>query len=333
MTDTVKSAVMTAPHQIREVERETHPPCPGEVELRVGYVGICGTDLHAYYGGATVFDFPVVFGHEFSAQVVRYGAGVQHLEAGQWVAVAPLLSCGNCSFCSTGNNHLCEGRIIFGAKADGALRERLTLPSEILYPLPASVSPQEGALGEPLAVAIHAVNQAGRNLEGKDTIISGAGAIGLLIALVLEKIGANQILLLEIDEERRSFAQNLGFQVAHPKDAPPSAADCLFIATGASEAIAAIPELLAPLGVCVVVGIIPQAKLNWVQLLFKEGSVSTSRYFTFDDYQEAIRLLNIPGFKAKSLIEEQVAFGELFVEEGRMVMDRAQQVMRLLIKL
>jgi threonine dehydrogenase-like Zn-dependent dehydrogenase len=207
------------------------------------------------------------------------------------------------------------------------------MPSEVVYPLPAGVSPREGALGEPLAVAVHAVNQPGRNLEGANIIISGAGAIGTLIALVMEQRGANQILLLEVDEERRLFAQELGFRVARPEEASPSTADCLFIATGAAEAIHAIPELLAPLGVGVVVGILRDAPLDWIQLLYKEGSVMTSRYFTLQDYQEAIQLLGAPGFKAKSLIQEQVAFTDLFVDEGKKVMDRAQQVMRLLIKM
>ena len=333
MTHTVKSAAMTAPYQIRAVERDIKPPDRGEVELRVGYVGICGTDLHTYLGGASIFEFPVVFGHEFSAQVLRCGADVDHLQQGQWVGVAPLLSCGDCSFCSTGNNHLCKQRIIFGAVVDGALRERLIMPAEVVFQLPAGVSPAQGALGEPLAVAVHAVNQSKRNLERTNIIISGAGAIGLLIAMVVEQRGANQILLLDVDEKRRLFAQELGFQTAHPKEAPSSTADCLFIATGAAEAIAAIPELLSPLGVGVIVGIIHETELNWIQLLFKEGSITTSRYFTLRDYQEAIQLLGISGFKAKSLIQGQVAFAELFVNDGKKVMSQAQQVLRLLIKM
>jgi 2-desacetyl-2-hydroxyethyl bacteriochlorophyllide A dehydrogenase len=333
MADTVKAAVMTSPYHIKAAERQIEPPGPGEVELRVGYVGICGTDLHAYRGGETIFNFPIVFGHEFSAQVLRCGANVDHLDEGQWVGVAPLLVCGECSFCRAGSSHLCEQRTIFGAIADGALRERLIMPSEVAYPLPSGVSPPEGALGEPLAVAVHAVNRSGRNLEGANTVISGAGTIGVLIALVLEQRRANQILLLEIDEQRRLFAQDLGFQVAHPDEAPTSTADCLFVATGAAEAMAAIPELLAPLGMAVVVGIISDAQINWLNLLFKEGSVTTSRYFTFQDYQEAIRLLGTPGFKAKSLIQKQVAFAELFIDEGQKVMNQAQQVMRLLVKM
>ena len=129
------------------------------------------------------------------------------------------------------------------------------------------------------------------------------------------------------------YAQALGFHVSHPEEAPSSTADCLFIATGAIEAIAAIPELLAPLGTAVVVGIISEARLNWFHLLLKEGIVTTSRYFTLNDYQEAIQLLGTPGFKAKSLIQEQAAFEELFIDEGQKVMNRAQQVMRLLIKM
>jgi threonine dehydrogenase-like Zn-dependent dehydrogenase len=140
-------------------------------------------------------------------------------------------------------------------------------------------------------------------------------------------------MLLEVDDERRLFAQSLGFQVARPEETPASTADCLFIATGATEAMTAIPELLAPLGVAVVVGILPNAHINWLDLLLKEGSVTTSRYFTFQDYQEAIRLLSMPGFKAKSLVQAQLTFEDLFVDEGQKVMNRAQQVMRLLIKM
>jgi 2-desacetyl-2-hydroxyethyl bacteriochlorophyllide A dehydrogenase len=333
MIDTVRAAVMTAPHQIKAIEREIKPPGPGEVELQVGYVGLCGTDLHAYQGGSSIFNFPIVFGHEFSAKILRLGKGVTHLEEGQWVGVAPLLSCGGCPYCLAGNNHLCEGRIIFGAQIDGALRERLTMPSETLYPLPSNVSPREGILGEPLAVAVHAVNQAGGNIKGGTATVSGAGAIGLLIALVLKNRGANTIMVLEINEVRRSFAQKLGFQVAHPKDAPTSAVNCLFIATGASEAIAAIPDLLAPHGTAVVAGILSEAPINWLELLFKEASITTSRYFTFQDYQEAIQLLNSPGFKAKEIIQEQVSFSDQFIVDSHKFMSRAQQVLRLVIKM
>jgi 2-desacetyl-2-hydroxyethyl bacteriochlorophyllide A dehydrogenase len=333
MAETVKAAVMVAPYLITAAEREIKPPGRGEIELQVGYVGICGSDLHAYLGRPSVYDFPIVFGHEFSAKVYRCGAEVENLEEGQWVGLAPLLACGNCPFCASGNNHLCEQRIIFGAKADGAMRERLIVPSEIVYPLPAGVSPQVGTLGEPLAVAVHAVNQCRLNLDGASTIISGAGAIGILIALVVQQRGVNQILLLEIDEKRRQFAQMLGFQVVHPEKAGASSADCLFIATSATEAITALPELLAPHGVGVIVGIIADASINWLNLLFKEASITTSRYFTFQDYQEAIQLISVPGFKAKSLIQEQTAFDELFIDDGQKVMNQARQVMRLLIKL
>lgn len=333
MIDTVRAAVMMAPYQIRAAEREIKRPGPGEVELQVGYVTICGSDQEAYKGDSSIFDFPVVFGHEFSAQVLRIGNGVDHLQEGQWVGVAPLFSCGHCSFCRTGSNQLCKQRIIFGATTDGALRDRLVMPAETIYPLPVGVSPPEGALGEPLAVAMHAVNQAGHNLEGANVIISGAGAIGLLIAFIVEQRGADEILLLEIDDKRQDFSQVQGFQTAHPDNAPSSTADCLFIATGASEAIAAIPELLAPLGTAVIVGTISAAELDWFHLLLKEGTVATSRYFTLDDYQQAIQLLGTPGFKAKALIQGQAAFEELFIDDGQKVMNRARQVMRLLIEM
>jgi 2-desacetyl-2-hydroxyethyl bacteriochlorophyllide A dehydrogenase len=303
------------------------------VELRVGYVGICGSDLHAFQGKSPIFDFPVVFGHEFSAQVMRCGAGVDQLHAGQWVSVAPLLACGDCLLCRSGKEHLCRQRAIFGAKIDGALRERLIMPATIVYPLPAGVSPQAGALGEPLAVALHGVNRVGRKLAGAKVLISGAGAIGLLIALVAEQHGADQILLLEVDEKRLDFARSLGFDVVHPAEAPASFADYLFIATGAPAAITAIPDLLAPLGTAVVVGLIAEAQLDWFQLLLKEGSIATSRYFSLADFQEGMRLLNVPDFRANLLIQEQVGFTDLLIDEGQQVMSQARRVTRLLVKM
>ena len=137
----------------------------------------------------------------------------------------------------------------------------------------------------------------------------------------------------EIDEKRQGFARSLGFQVAHPATSSLPPADYLFVAAGASATIAAIPDLLAPLGIAVVVGIISEAQLNWFHLLMKEGAITTSRYFSLRDYQTGIQFLGASGFRAKSLIQEQVDLAELFIDNGQKVMGRARQVMRLLIKM
>ena len=108
---------------------------------------------------------------------------------------------------------------------------------------------------------------------------------------------------------------------------------CLLGASGATAAIAAIPELLAPLGTAVVVGLISEAQLNWFQLLLKEGRVTTSRYFALADFQEGMQLLKVPGFRANLLIQKQVRFADLFIGDGQQVMTQAKHVTRLLVKM
>ena len=334
VSNTMFAAELRAPQFIELARRETpRRPNRGEVELRVGYVGVCGFDQLAFTGRASLCQMPVVLGHEFSAQVITCGPGVTGYESGQWVSVAPLLTCMDCTLCNTGNEHLCSQRTIFGAQVDGALCERLIMPAQAVFPLSESVSPQAGALTEPLAVAVHAVEQIPHFVTGQNVVISGAGAIGLLIASVCIHRRARSVQLLEVDSRRQNFAQQLGFDVVCPQDAQTDFANCLFIATGAPEALARIPALLAPRGWAVVVGTFDEHPLHWMDLLMKEGTVTTSRYFTLADFNQAVRLMAENAINPGTLIQDQVNFADLFINNGQHVMDRAQQVVRLLIDL
>jgi 2-desacetyl-2-hydroxyethyl bacteriochlorophyllide A dehydrogenase len=329
---TVKAAVLTAPGWFEAGRREISPLEAGDVELQVGYVGICGSDLSAYEDPEAPGARPVVLGHEFSAQVVRLGSSVDGLREGQWVSVAPLLSCGDCEFCRTGSDYLCEERLIFGRDLDGALREKLVMPARAVFPLPEGLSPEAGILTEPLAVAVHAVNRGGRSPDGTQVVISGAGAIGLLIAHVVAERGARQVLLLDVDDRRLHLAREMGFEAAQPGNTA-SAADLLFVATAAREALIDVPTVLSPCGTAVVVGQIREVPLNWRALLMKEGSVTTSRYFNFSDFQEGVRLLATGAVQTSSLIQDQASFSELVSGGGHAVMERAREAVRLLVKM
>ena len=168
--------------------------------------------------------------------------------------------------------------------------------------------------------------------DGARVVIRGSGTIGLLIAQVVADRGASQVLLLDVDDRRLHLAREMGFEASQPGKTT-SVADLLFVATAAREALADVPTVLSPRGTAVVVGQIYEVPLNWRALLMKEGSVTTSRYFNFSDFGEAVRLLESGAVQTQALIEDQASFSELLTDGGREVMGRAGKAVRLVIEM
>jgi L-iditol 2-dehydrogenase len=173
------------------------------LRLHVKAVGICGSDLH-WFSEAAIgdahLDHPLVLGHEFS--------GVT--EAGVRVAVDPAIPCGVCEFCQHGHPNLCEGMIFAGHGAqDGALREWMTWPSKHLFPLPDLLTSADGAMLEPLGVAIHAVDL-GKLRPGMTVGVFGCGPIGLLIVQLARLSGASKILATDVLPHRVEAAKSFG---------------------------------------------------------------------------------------------------------------------------
>lgn len=157
------------------------------VFLRTASVGVCSSDIHYFPEdgtGGLHLESPLILGHEFSAWIEE---GPQK---SQLVAVDPALPCGTCEFCLEGNPNLCLDIKFAGAEeTQGSLREYLTWPKEAVYPLPKGFSPEEGAMLEPLGVAIHAL-RLGKVFPGMDVGIFGAGPIGLLTIQMAKLAGA-----------------------------------------------------------------------------------------------------------------------------------------------
>jgi L-iditol 2-dehydrogenase len=327
----VRAAVLLEPRRIELRELPLASVGPDEVELEVLYVGICGTDLACYQGKNVLLKMPVVLGHEFCARVRSCGSEVRTVSPGQVVAVAPLIACGRCRFCAAGQEHLCPERIIFGVGVDGALRERLVMPSRTLFPVPDGVPWGDCALTEPLAVAIHAVKRT--PVTDRRVMISGAGAIGLLIAQVVRVLGAASVLLLDVEDKRLDLARRMGFEAEQPDQAVSNGADCFFIATGAPAAITALPGLIEFGGVAVVVGLLDEIPINWLRLLIKEGTITTSRYFTLDDFRAALDMLARGEVHVRGLIQDQAEFENVADHQGEALFNHARQVVRLVISM
>jgi (R,R)-butanediol dehydrogenase / meso-butanediol dehydrogenase / diacetyl reductase len=210
-------------HSARDIRIEDIPapdePGPGEVLIEPAWTGICGTDLHEYLVGPIVTpaephpltgaQLPQILGHEFSATIVAVGEGVS-LQPGDRVAAMPLISCGRCRPCVRGDNHLCVRMACTGLSyAWGALAELAIVPAYQLNRIPDALSLEQGALIEPTAVAVYAVERA-RMQAGADVLITGAGPIGALSLLAAFALGAGRVFVSEPNPHRARQARELG---------------------------------------------------------------------------------------------------------------------------
>lgn len=196
-----------AQHDLRAHDEPKPKPNPGEALVQVKAVGICGSDLH-WFGEASIGDAqlkrPLVLGHE-SAGSIAAGS-----HRGQRVAVDPAIPCNRCEFCLQGNPNLCENMRFAGhGLEDGALREFVAWPEACLFPLPDSLTDEDGAMLEPLGVAIHAVDLAHLRL-GMTVGVFGCGPIGLLIIQLARLAGAGTPLATDRLPHRLEAARALG---------------------------------------------------------------------------------------------------------------------------
>ncbi len=210
----MKALVLNKPGHI-SMNEVPDPGEPGhdEVRVRVGAVGICGSDVH-YYEHGRIGDFvveaPMVLGHESAGTVESVGPGVSHLVPGDRVAMEPGVPCGDCDICSSGRYNLCADMQFWATPPfDGSLAEYVVHPAGYSHLIPDSMSLEQGALIEPLAVGIHACNRA-RVKPGDSVLIIGAGTIGCVTLLAARAYGAEQIIVSDVVPERLERAMSLG---------------------------------------------------------------------------------------------------------------------------
>lgn len=185
---------------------------PDDVLVRVRAVGVCGSDLHGYLGHTGRRVPPLVMGHEATGEVVAVGPAVQTLRPGARVATNTVAACGQCRPCRAGRRALCEHRRILGMNAQGAYAEYVVWPESSLPELPDSLSYEAGALAEPLAVALHAVELAAIE-PGAVVFIAGGGPIGVLAHALVRLKGAGQIIVSDLHPERLAAARAFGADI------------------------------------------------------------------------------------------------------------------------
>lgn len=204
-------------HEKLKIELEQRPlpgkPKPNEVQLATHTVGICGSDVKYWQCGKIgnfILTKPMILGHETSAIVIEAGESVKHLKPGDKVAVEVGLPCSTCSLCRAGKYNLCN-QMAFAATPpyDGTLTRYFNHPADFCFKLPEAVSLEDGALLEPMAVAVHACQRAPIKL-GDVVLVCGAGAVGILAMLCAKAFGASHIIITDVLESRLEFARSLG---------------------------------------------------------------------------------------------------------------------------
>jgi 2-desacetyl-2-hydroxyethyl bacteriochlorophyllide A dehydrogenase len=204
----MQCAYLFAPRDLRFIEREPLPLGPDDVRIEVAASGICGTDLHVYSGfvlGAPPKG-PVPFGHEFSGRIAELGSAVMGFEIGERVTALPNTPCGKCVLCRSGRAPVCRQRV--GLKS-GSWAPSLVAPAQNVFSLPDNVSDRLGALTEPLACAVRAVDHAEIRVGDRVCVI-GAGPIGLGTAMIAQAAGAQTIIVSEPRAYRRELAKKVG---------------------------------------------------------------------------------------------------------------------------
>ncbi len=220
----MRAAELIAPLTFQLTDTPIDDPGPGEVQVRVEAVGVCGSDLHAYGEGSvgsTPNVYPMVLGHEPAGVIVKAGAGVTGLAAGDRGSLEPALYCYHCEFCLSGHHNVCANlRFLSTPNHPGFFRERVNLPVANFQPIPATMPFAEAALAEPLAVAIHSLRLVSI-VPDETVVVIGAGPIGLLTIAALRAAKAGRIWAVEPLAHRRELALLIGADAA----IDPAAAD------------------------------------------------------------------------------------------------------------
>lgn len=205
----VKSICLSEPFKVGIKEIDYPNKGENDALIRVEAMGICGSDIGAYRGTNPLVRYPRILGHEIVGTVLESGIGMpEHIKVGDRVIIDPYVWCGNCYPCSIGRTNCCETLKVIGVHIDGGMQEVIRHPAHLLVKAPENLELHQLALAEPLTISLHAIHRT-KVKSGEFVTVIGAGAIGLMAALVAKQYGATPI-LVDILDKRLAYAQSIG---------------------------------------------------------------------------------------------------------------------------
>ena len=336
----MKAAFYEGNEQVRIGPCEPVEPGRGQAQIRVSHCGICGTDLHIFHGKMDHrVHFPAVLGHEMSGTITATGPNVDRFQTGDRVTVMPLDPCGDCPACRAGHSHICHRLKFIGIDAPGAMQSLWTVPAHTLHRLPDSLSFEQGALIEPVAVACHDVRLAEVRPD-EYVVVQGAGPIGVLVALAAEAEGA-RVVMTEINPFRIALAQEFGLDVIDPRKTDVAAmvneetggagADVVFEVSGSAGGAELMTKLPRTRGrICVVAIYADPPRIDLFRFFWRELRLLGARVYEHQDFDKAIQLAAAGKLPLDRLITRVVPMEEL--QESFRQMERGEEVMKILVR-
>jgi L-iditol 2-dehydrogenase len=331
-----RAAVMNSLGSIDIMERADPHPGPRDVVIEVMAVGICGSDI-AYFRYGAIGDWvvtgPIVLGHEASGLIIECGSEVKRFVPGDRVAIEPGTPCRLCKQCRVGAYHLCSDLVFLATPPyDGALVQKLVMNEQCAFPIPASLSFEDGALAEPLSVGLWACRRA-KMRAGDSVLVTGAGPVGILAASAALALGATRATLVDPSAFRRELADSLGFPTEEPHSplSSPTEFDVVLECSGADGALSDAIRRLGPGGRAAVVGLSKSesVSLPLTKLLSKEISLSLVHRYAHT-WPTAIALLADGRVATTGLITHRFPLDE--TEDALTLSSRLESSMKVMVE-
>lgn len=311
--------IMTKPKEI--IFKEVDVPQVGEhqVLVKIMNIGICGSDIHVYHGVHPFTSYPVTQGHEVSGEITELGKNVTEFYVGQKVTIEPQVYCGECYPCRHGKYNLCEELKVMGFQTTGTASEYFAVDASKVTPIPQEMSFEEGAMIEPLAVAVHAVKQMG-NVQGMNIVVIGAGPIGNLVAQTAKGMGAAKVMITDVSDLRLEKAKECGIDVcintkdrdfgeAMVKTFGPDKADVIYDCAGNNITMGQAIKHARKGSVIVLVAVFAgMATVDLAVANDHELDIKSTMMYRHEDYVDAIRLVKEEKVQLKPLISKTFAF-------------------------
>lgn len=334
--------IMTVPGNIEFREIETPIPKVGEVLVKIMEIGVCGSDIHVWHGKHPFTSYPVTQGHEVSGEVAALGEGVTGFTIGQKVTIQPQVVCGKCYPCRHGKYNLCEELKVMGFQTTGVASEYFAVDAKKVTPLPNTMSFDEGAMIEPLAVAVHAVRKFG-DIKDMCVAVLGAGPIGILVAQTAKGMGAKSVLITDVSEVRLAKAKecgvdfcvntkNVDFGDAMVEAFGPDKADVIYDCAGNDITMGQAIKYARKGSTIILVAVFADmASVDLAVLNDHELDLNTTMMYRNEDYLEAIELVRDNKVQLQPLVSKHFAFRD-YAEAYRYIDANRETTMKVIIK-
>lgn len=320
MEDSMIQQIMTEPGKIVFKKIPVPKPMDNQVLVKIHMIGICGSDIHVYHGEHPFTAYPVTQGHEVSGEIAEIGARVKGLRIGQKVTIEPQVFCGHCYPCTHGKYNLCEELKVMGFQTTGVASTYFAVDVSKITPFPENMDYAEGAMIEPLSVAVHAVRRAG-DVEGKKIAVLGAGPIGNLVAQVAKGMGA-QVMITDISEYRLELAEKCGadfivntrneeFGAAMVRCFGSDKADVIYDCAGNNTTINQAIRCARKGSTLILVAVFAgMASVDLAVLNDHELDLNTTMMYRHEDYVTAIEMVSKGQIQLRPLMSKVYPFGQ-----------------------